>query len=197
LAKLLTAFMASLLLAASAPCIGSPAPAVDFGYEYYPVTGATTDEINASIQVQTPIVAGGRKYGAVTRNDFWTNYARVDSPSGGCEVRNVRVKLRTRIVLPSLQPGRRSAAVQAEWGRYIRALHEHEMMHAQNGARTAQTVISRLFRFKSDLSCNEMGPMLDAAVNQLISNISVWDMRFDSETQHGATHGAVLRGGIR
>ncbi len=184
-------------LALSAFATAAPAPVINLSVQYYPVTGSTTDEINQSIFSVSPILIRGTRYGAVTKNEFQTGYSRVATEKGGCEVRNVRVVLNSTILLPQLTQGYHSPAVMNEWRRYMAALIAHEQLHALNGKHTAQTLASRLFGFKSDLPCDEMGERLNAAIDKLIDNMGEWDRELDSTTHHGHTQGAFLQNGIR
>jgi len=174
-----------------------PQPAIDFAIRYYDVAGSSTEEIRNSVFRNTPIRIKGLPYGAVTENRFTTGYSAVGTSSGGCEVKNVRVMLSSRITLPRLMPSGQSADVLAEWERYIGALRAHEMMHANNGRYTAETVAGRLYNFKSKMPCIQMRDKLDHAVNQLIHNMNVWDKQLDAQTEHGKSQGAFLRPGFR
>jgi len=184
-------------MAAAPQAYAQPQPTIDFGIRYYDVEGSTTAEIRNSIFRNTPIRINGSPYGAITENRFTTGYSSVGTSSGGCEVKNARVFLDSKITLPRLVPSGQSPAVMAEWERYIGALRAHEMMHATNGRYTAQTVASRLYNFKSQMPCVQMRSKLDTAVNQLIQNMGVWDQQLDAQTEHGKSQGAFLQPGFK
>lgn len=177
--------------------MASPAPQIDFAIQHYDVSGATTDEINASIFQNTPVRIDGRKFGALTVNKFSTNYSTINTSSGGCEVKNVRIGLNSKVILPRLANQDVSDGVRAEWFRYINALAEHERLHANNGKQIAETLSKRLFGFASDLSCKETTVLLNRGIDRLIGNMSEWDRALDHATEHGRAQGAYLRGGIR
>tara|TARA_R110002124_G_scaffold128157_19_gene288720 strand:+ start:17759 stop:18349 length:591 start_codon:yes stop_codon:yes gene_type:complete len=174
----------------------SPEPIIDFSVEYYSVSGRTTDEINRSIFENTPIMMSGRRYGAVTKNDFITNFDQIASRRGGCEVRNVRVELKSKVILPKLTPAYQSNQVSQEWNRYLSALIDHEKLHANNARRTAETLVTRLFGLESDLPCDQMKVKLNQAIDLLVSRMGAWDLRLDQQTSHGAAQGAFLQGGL-
>lgn len=185
------------LLSGTSAAHAQPEPTIDFGISYYDVEGATTAEIRSSVFRNTPIRIKGSPYGAITANRFTTGYSSVGTSSGGCEVKNVRVFLESKITLPRLVINGQSGPVLAEWERYIGALRAHEMMHANNGKYTAQTVAGRLYNFKAQMPCSQLRTKLDAAVNQLIHNMGVWDQQLDAQTEHGKSQGAFLRPGFR
>ncbi|PWC98952.1 MULTISPECIES: DUF922 domain-containing protein [Pseudomonas] len=189
--------MAVALLSAASVATAQPEPTIDFDIRYYDVVGATTAEIRSSVFRSTPIRIKGSPYGAITENRFTTGYSSFGTSSGGCEVKNVRVFLESKITLPRLVINGQSAPVLAEWERYIGALRAHEMMHANNGKYTAETVAGRLYNFKSQIPCDQLRSKLDAAVNQLIHNMGVWDQQLDAQTEHGKSQGAFLRPGFR
>lgn len=174
-----------------------PEPTIDFSIRYYDVVGSTTDQIRASVFHNTPIRINGSPYGAVTENHFDRAYSAVTTGAGGCEVKNVRVHLISRITLPRLVRDGQSETVLSEWQRYIGALRAHEMMHAQNGRYTAETIASRLFSVKSSMPCSQMQQLLNAAVEQLIENMGKWDEQLDATTEHGRSQGAFLRPGFQ
>lgn len=178
-------------------CWAEPEPSIDFSVRYYDVTGSTTDQIRASVFHNTPIRINGSPYGAVTENHFDRAYSAVTTSAGACEVKNVRVHLISRITLPRLVQNGQSEAVLSEWQRYIGALRAHEMMHAQNGRYTAETIASRLFSVKSAMPCPQMQQLLNAAVEQLIENMGKWDEQLDAKTEHGRSQGAFLRPGFQ
>ena len=173
-----------------------PEPVINFKIEHYAVTGNTTAAISASVYKNTPVKMNGGRYGAVTRNQFTTAYSSVGTVSGGCEVKNARIILTSTIVLPDLVMDGQSPAVLAEWQRYIGALRAHEMMHANNGRHTVETLAGRLYNFKAGMSCAQMKVKLDRAIDQLITNMGDWDQRLDAQTQHGKSQGAYLRPGF-
>lgn len=174
-----------------------PIPTIDFSVEYYPVQGMSTDEINRSIFSNSPISISGQKYGAVTRNDFSTGFDRISTPQGGCEVRNVRVRLTSRVMLPQLVNSGQSPQVIHEWNRYIGALIAHEKLHANNAKLTADTLVARLFGLRGHLPCDKMAVSLNTAIDVLVARMGDWDKKLDHETKHGSSQGAFLRGGIR
>jgi predicted secreted Zn-dependent protease len=174
-----------------------PEPVINFTIQHYPVTGASTGEISKSVFQNTPVQMSNGRFGAVTHNKFTTSYSTIATEQGGCEVKNARVQLDSTIVLPQLAETGQSAAVLKEWERYIGALRAHEQMHANNGRYTAETVASRLYDFKSGLSCVQMRAKLDQAVDLLIQNMGNWDTQLDAQTEHGKTQGAFLRPDFR
>ena len=186
-----------LAMATASAVEAGPMPMISFKVQYYPVYGATTAEISASVFNNTPVVMDGRRFGAVTHNQFQTGFSAVSTASGGCEVKNAKVVLNSTIVLPNLIQNGQSPAVRSEWDRYIGALRAHEQMHATNGKYTAETLISRLYNFHAEMPCSMMKAKLDQAVDRLINNMGEWDQRLDSQTEHGKSQGAFLRPGFR
>lgn len=186
-----------LVLSASSAVSAQPEPVINFKVRHYEVSGMTSAAITQSVLKNTPVKMNGGSYGAVTHNQFSTSYSAVADSHGGCEVKNVSIVLDSTVVLPKLVPSGQSAAVMAEWERYIGALRAHELMHANNGRLTAQTLASRLYDFKSQMPCVQMRARLDRAVKQLIDNMGVWDQQLDANTDHGRTQGAYLRPGFQ
>lgn len=191
------AILLALGIFAASPVYAQPEPIINFNIQHYSVSGSTTTEISKSVFQNTPVKGNFGRYGAVTHNRFTTNYSSVAMAEGGCEVKNALIQLDSTIVLPQLMEVGQSESVMGEWGRYIGALRAHEMMHANNGKYTAETLASRLYDFKTTLPCAQMRAMLDQAVDRLIKNMGDFDTQLDLQTEHGKTQGAFLRPDFR
>lgn len=177
--------------------VANPQPIIDFQLEHYWVSGQSTDDLRQQIFEKTPVWISGQKYGAATINNFQTAYALTSTAAGGCEVKNPSVRLSSKVILPKLIPGQYSDTLYMEWVRYIRALTEHEMQHAQNGKRAAEDLARQLASYSMEIPCARMNPILAEAVAKFIEQRGVWDVEFDQATRHGAVHGAELKSGIR
>lgn len=168
-------------------------PVTDFELQHYEVTGSTIAEIKRSMAKKSPIRTGNKGFGGVTVWSLDTTYTTVETPDGGCEVRDPKVFLKVKIVLPKLRPGPRlSRQARAEWERFLGALRAHEMLHAKNGLYTAETIEKRMTNLRTKVSCHRTKEVLNQGSQALISNITQRDRDMDRDTRHGETQGAYL-----
>ena len=168
-------------------------PVTDFELKHYEVTGNTIAEIKRSMAKNSPIRTGNKGFGGVTVWSLDTTYTTVETPDGGCEVRDPKVFLKIKIMLPKLRPGPRlSRRAMAEWERFLGALRAHEMLHAKNGLYTAETIEKRMTNLRTKVSCPRTKEVLNQGSQVLISNITQRDRDMDRDTRHGETQGAYL-----
>lgn len=150
-------------------------------------------DIQNSVRANTPIREGDTVYGGATQWKIDTRFTMSSTPTGGCKVEDAVVYLNIFITLPKLQemPGTRPN-VLAEWERFLGALRAHELVHAQNGRYTANTLLKKMTGLKTPMSCSLTREAIETATSSLIERIGARDIVYDKQTQHGATQGAKL-----
>ncbi|MFW5301089.1 DUF922 domain-containing protein [Pseudomonas aeruginosa] len=168
-------------------------PVVNFKVEHYWVTGRSVQEIQASISENAPTRNGDTFYAGATVWNLDSSYDYVPLASGGCAISNPRVTVNITISLPALRDDvQRSPGVIREWNRFYIALRAHELLHAANGKRTAQTLLSRLSGVRTELPCERLSVVVSQAGQALIKKLGEYDSQLDQQTNHGATQGALL-----
>lgn len=175
--------------------LGDPTgePVVVFKVEHYPVTGLTISEIQQSISERAPTRNGDTFYSGATVWSLASTYDYVQLANGGCAISNPKVTVEISVSLPSLQDDpNRSPEVIREWTRFYTALRAHELLHAANGKRTAQTLLNRLSGVRTELPCDRLRVVVTDAGQALIKKLGQYDTQLDQQTNHGATQGALL-----
>jgi predicted secreted Zn-dependent protease len=100
------------------------------------------------------------------------------------------VTLDVVVTLPEWMPAAElDPNLQVAWGRFRRALGEHEHQHrviALGGAHAAYKAVAGLYRSSCDAAVTEARARLE----RLGVEVSAAHRRFDEETSHGKTTGA-------
>lgn len=157
--------------------------------ETYPVRGVTADEILRSLADQGPRSDGGVFFG-LTSATIGLRFRPVPV-EGGCLLRDVEIDLALTITLPEWMPPAQPDHVLArDWGRFHRALAGHEDRHREIAVSGAERMIRTLDGLRRE-SCHMVESEAQRRVQRLEIEIEASQRRYDSETGHGRTEGAV------
>ena len=157
--------------------------------ETYAVQGSTADELLSSMASRAPRTDGEVFFG-LTEAEIGLRF-RPTPVAGGCLLRDVEIDLALTVTLPEWTPAPPSdAALVRDWGRFRRALASHEDRHAEiaeSGAQRMLRAIDGLRRQSCEVASNEAQRRLE----RLEIEVEAAQRRYDSETGHGRTEGAV------
>ncbi|HUR42452.1 MAG TPA: DUF922 domain-containing protein [Verrucomicrobiae bacterium] len=106
-----------------------------------------------------------------------------------CRIRNLRVSLRQRTVLPRWQ-NPPSPELKARWARFVAAVRKHEEGHQAHGMDAAREVQSTLNRQRAN-DCAQLERRIDALGAEIIARHAKRDVQHDAATNHGIRQGAV------
>jgi predicted secreted Zn-dependent protease len=132
--------------------------------------------------------------GHVGHTDWYLTYTyRPRSAPGGCAVDSVTTKLDLKVRMPRWTPSSgASSDLQSRWGRYLSALHTHELGHVQNG-RDFESAFKRTASATSAPDCGALDASLRSSFAALLRQANQRDVDYDAQTRHGATQGAYYR----
>lgn len=148
----------------------------------YPVGGRDPRAVRAAINSGRPS-EGGRRFDGRTTWRYATRWRT--NGAGRCDPASAEVTYTITITLPDLTDrSRLSARDRAGWDRYFAALVRHEGNHARIAIRGAEEMRAAM-RATSD--CDS----LQAAARRVEAAIAEANLRYDEQTQHGRTEGAV------
>lgn len=159
--------------------------AMDARVQFYDVSAASLNELRRGMATLGPRV-DGRSFQAAAQTNFrWTfQYARQGL---SCELRRVRVQLRTTITFPRWNPTVEPDSSLLEWWHQLNAgLMEHERGHALISVETARSIVREL-EGMSALSCDALGAQANAAGQRLLMRSRESQTEYDRTTRHGAT----------
>ena len=168
---------------------GRPAVRTRVTTETYAVDGQTRDEVLASMLAAGPRADGDVFFG-LTVAEIGLRY-EATADAAGCALTDVEVDLALTITLPDWAP--RAPAdppLARDWGRFRRALAAHEDRHreiAETGAASIAQALGGLRR----ASCPATEAEARRRLTRLEGAVAAAQHRYDAETDHGRTEGAV------
>ena len=158
---------------------------MDARVHYYDISAASLVELRRAMATSGPR-AQGRTWSAVTQTNFrWTYQYQRNSVS--CELRRVRIQLRTTITFPRWNPTAEPDSSLLEWWHQLNAgLMEHERGHALISVNTAREIIREL-EGMSGIGCEPLGTRANAAGHRLMHISQQRQADYDRTTRHGGT----------
>ena len=155
----------------------------------YPVEGATETALLRSLLARGPRTDGGVFFGLTTAETD-LHYRTVPS-AAGCALADVAVDLEVTVTLPDWEPPPDAPpALRRDWGRFLDALRRHEDGHrriAVEGAEVLHAAVAGLRR----PTCEAATADGRRRVARFQVEAAAAHRRFDDETGHGRTQGAV------
>lgn len=158
--------------------------------EYYDVRGNTPEDLRRAMLRLGPVHEGERVYGRTDWTLRW-RYSYEPHDRWGCTVTRLDIELETVITLPRWDPPRTAdPEVVRAWGRFIRALEEHEEGHRTIADAAAREARRRLRRVRAP-TCSLLGTEIDEEGQRIIAEHERRSGEYDEETARGRTQGAV------
>lgn len=156
----------------------------------YPVLGSTLGEIHQSLRQARG--ARNTKWDALTEWNINWRFALTES-GGECRAGSFSTKTTLKLTLPRwTAPTNADLATRSEWRRYITALAQHELGHAQFAQLAAAGVRKKLNETNVEPDCDLLKKKLNADCNTVVENFKKRDQEYDERTRHGETQGAAL-----
>ncbi len=160
----------------------------------YTVTGKTLNEISASLEknaLADPHEPDSAYYArtnwSIQGQRSWTPTTR------GCEVDRGTVTVAITITLPALKTTTGvSADVLNRWNTFIRNTSAHEQGHARLALEGARTYQRNLGNLAPAANCDVIQTQLRDQHNRDFDAIDRVNVKYDTDTQHGLTQGAVF-----
>ncbi len=160
--------------------------------ETYRVRGNSLDEIRASIAPQRYRDPSGQAWDAFTSWEIRWSYPFVERIDA-CALGRERVRVDIRMHLPRWDPpSEADPELVGTWRRYITALEAHEEGHAQIALAAACEVRQELRSLEPQPDCDRLELAADRSTQAVIDRYHELELRYDLDTDHGATDGAVL-----
>lgn len=151
------------------------------------LSGLRTAVTTCAARVQ---VAGD--FHAITARQINWTYTLSATADEGCTLKDIRVGLHVAQFLPTLSnEARLDASDLAAWNKYETSLHLHEAGHVAIARRYAGELTDKLQAMHT-LSCDQLKTQAGLTINSILTTLNTEDTLYDTETNHGATQGAVL-----
>jgi predicted secreted Zn-dependent protease len=159
----------------------------------YAVTGTTLAAISQSLNlcaIPDPHEPNSRYY-ADTQWYYAAQWAWKET-TRGCEVDHADISIVMTMTLPSLASPSVPREVTDRWSTFMKNTITHESGHvklAQDGGRKLQ---SDLGNFPPASDCSAIKLRLKSAYDMDFNAVDQMNVKYDAETKHGATQGAVF-----
>lgn len=185
---------AILVLSAQAQTISDagfnlpPEIVLDAREERYDVSGNTSADIYASIRERAPVEV--RPFFA--RHQWGLEWEfRYGMSLGWCEIRHVELRLTSTTILPRWMPQPSPPAnLLHSWDRFMRALRKHESGHQQHAVEAARAVRKALRDLRTT-DCASISSEANSVAEKILESYVQKDQRYDVDTRHGRTQGAI------
>jgi predicted secreted Zn-dependent protease len=158
---------------------------------HYGVTGDSLSKINAQMALCSPIRENEIHYAATTYyNLSWQLQYRQFGDM--CTIDTARVGLHISMVFPAWSPPIATPIdTTLGWNRFLRNLHTHENGHVARD-QAAGKAIQNMFHSLPPTLCTRITALATERANRIIASLDATNQRYDSDTDHGRTQGAVL-----
>lgn len=159
-------------------------------YERYVIHGGSVEQLAAQMQALGPHDAD-EIAPALTRSDRRVSL-EFRGDARGCRISDVTVALDVTIILPVWDvPRDASAALRAEWDRFLGALERHELGHRAIALAGAQKLDQTLERIHGH-SCDELHAAAEYASRDEAAATRDAQIAYDKSTDHGIKQGTSL-----
>lgn len=151
--------------------------------DYYDVSGSTGREIREQLNALSTVDHNGDRGDAVTSWEIYWTWDGYGSES--CDLRSATATYDIRIRFPRWQPPQdASEDLVARWNVYILALAAHEKGHVDNVVTNLPNVIKAIRGATCDTA--------ETRAQEILAGIRHNDIRYDENTKHGETQGAIF-----
>jgi predicted secreted Zn-dependent protease len=153
----------------------------DATMQYYDITGATAEDLRASMDARGPVDGSGHRNDAFTAWDVrWTWPLHPDT---SCILSGATITTSITVTFPRwLPPAEASASLIERWNAYESALVTHESGHVSFVVATAADVLAAI----KGATCETA----ESAAQAVVARIRQHDIDYDAATNHGFTQGA-------
>lgn len=154
----------------------------------YDIYGNSSAQIRQQLLTCTPAGSG---FSAST--DFWigSRYRYTSTSDGSCQLSDISVTLRIRQIFPRWQSSSSAPLpLNTQWQAYSSHLRTHENGHTTLNQQYAREAYKALTSLPSQ-PCTSIDRVVERIMNQTTTEMNVINDRYDAQTNHGATQGAI------
>ena len=160
--------------------------------QHYVVYGYTATQIRTELNQCTPVTGNGSETDAQT--NWWINfhYYWYAKSNGVCALENVGVVVHLTSIYPQLSTSVYTAAgLSSQWQTYLGNLTTHEQGHQNLALQYANALYGGLQNYPKT-NCYTIQQSANAYANNEIAALNKAEVNYDSQTNHGATQGAIF-----
>ena len=160
---------------------------------YYDISGRTTRDLVEQMQTKGPVdkSSGGISVAYTEWRVSW-NF-RYESTPGSCKLTELNASVEGTTTLPRWADGDTAPASRMkEWQDFVAALRVHENGHYAHGVQAAEEVRVLAGSIPPAADCEDLTRQVTDRAQAILEKYRTLDAKYDQDTQHGQTQGAVL-----
>jgi predicted secreted Zn-dependent protease len=169
------------------------APVIHDDIEYIDVTGNSRRDLIDALDRRSVDDGTGKRFYGHTRWELRWNF-NVASDGGDCRVGSVSAQLDVHTSIPRWNPpANADPSLVRRWNAFVDALRVHEDGHRDIAIEAAREITQRIEAVQPTTKCETLKRTVTIRANTLLDEYREKGRRYDRETDHGRTQGAVLR----
>lgn len=172
---------AALVLAVSLTSVGQAETIISKSYEYFNIGGRTADDLDRELARRGPTATDSdMRHPGATRMKFSGTITYQQLSSGRCKVKNARIKLDTKLILPRWTNRKRAERdVVLIWDTLERDIKRHEERHAEIARQYARKLEKALEGLYPRRDCKQMEAAANAESDKILKEHDKDQQRFD------------------
>lgn len=161
-------------------------------YQNYPIQGQTAKELHDQIK-QHGHYENGERYAGFTQWTVTWHFFYKEIPNQGCGITSVSTDVKIVYLLPQwIDINSAPLELKNKWIKNMEALTIHEKGHGQHALLAAQKIEQALIRLPRQTHCQLIENKAKQVAQSIISKYNKEDVKYDKQTNHGATQGANI-----
>ena len=161
-------------------------------HEYYDISGVTLDELRGQMKKNGTKWGDNQTYAALTTWDIKYDY-KVSENDGRYSIASVKTKADITYHYPRVvNSAGMPEDVAGHWNSYMYSLVVHEVGHKDIAVKAATDINEALSSIGHFDSKRELKKAVNLAVEEIFKNLRENQVKYDDDTHHGVTQGAVL-----
>jgi len=160
-------------------------------YQYYDIAGTSASQLRKQMKENGTKWPDGRVYAAVTSWDIRYSYD-ISYEGGRCSVKSVKTDVEIVYQLPRSSSPELDPDLTQLWNDYLVRLKEHEFGHKDLAVKAASEINQVLVSLQGFSSDRELDREAKRRTGEKLQRLKEMQVRYDDETRHGETQGAVL-----
>lgn len=160
-------------------------------YQFYDITGSTTDELRLQMKQNGTKWSDGIVYSAQTTWDIHYSYD-IFCRDGRYGVGAANTKLDIVYHLPRMVSADADPELRGLWSNYFACLQSHEFGHKDIAVKTASEINEILASMPTFRTEQELAQEISRRTEERFRRLKEMQVEYDHETRHGATQGAIL-----
>jgi len=161
---------------------------------HYQIYGNTANQLEKQIAQCAPATdgSGSAEFTAETSYRLAWQYGAINLGNNQCKLSDVKVGLHVGMMLPVWQPTQfATSGLSGQWNTFMANLTTHEKGHVALDQQYAHTLADDLAAFPAT-DCGTLSQQVRYLIDSEVNTLNQANDNYDSQTNHGATQGAIL-----